>query len=130
MDAVYWLSGNRVETSALASGPWGRMQHGSAPAALIAHVANALPAAQPMRVARLTIDLMRPVPIAPLEINTEVVREGRKIRLLRIDLIAEGVLVVSGSVLQVRRAPTELPPEIRDEPVTLPGPEAGHVAKG
>ena len=130
MDAVYRLDGTRVETSALASGPWGPMQHGSAPASLIAHIADTMPAAQPMRVARLTIDMMRPVPIAPLEIKTDVIRDGRKIRLVRIDLFADSVLVVSGSVLQIRRAPTELPAEIKDEPVTLPGPEAGRIAQG
>jgi hypothetical protein len=128
MNSVYRLDGATAIASELSSGPWGRMQHGSAPASLIAHVAEALPAAQPMRVARLTIDLMRPVPIAPLTIKTEVVRDGRKIRLLRIDLLSEGTLVVSGSVLQTRRAPTELPPGIAEEPVTLPGPDAGRRA--
>src|SRR5262249_17406534 len=89
---VYRLDGATAIASDLSSGPWGRMQHGSAPAALIAHVAEAMPSALPMRVARLTIDLMRPVPIAPLTIKTEVLRDGRKIRLLRIDLLAEGTL--------------------------------------
>src|SRR5262249_8673974 len=41
----------------------------------------------------------------------------------------EGTLVVSGSVLQIRRAPTELPDGISDEPVALPGPEAGRRAR-
>src|SRR4029077_9762477 len=97
MTSVYRLDGATAIASELASGPWGRMQHGSAPASLIAHLAETMPAAQPMRVARLTIDLMRPVPITPLTIRTEVVRDGRKIRLLRIDLLDGNVLVVSGS---------------------------------
>jgi len=42
--------------------------------------------------------------------------------------LSEGTLVVSGSVLQIRRTATELPPGIADEPVTLPGPEAGRRA--
>lgn len=129
MTSVYRLDGATAIASELASGPWGRMQHGSAPASLIAHVAESMPSEQPMRTARLTIDLMRPVPIAPLSIKTEIVRDGRKIRLLRIDLLAEGTLVVSGGVLQIRRAPTELPEGIADEPVTLPGPEDGRRAK-
>src|SRR5690349_2965915 len=110
MDAVYRLEGTQAIASELASGPWGRMQHGSAPASLIAHIAETVPASQPMRVARLTIDLMRPVPLASLTIKTEVVRDGRKIRLLRIDLFDGDTRVVSGSALQIRRAPTELPP--------------------
>ena len=129
MTSVYRLDGATAIASELSSGPWGRMQHGSAPASLIAYIAENVPSEQPMRAARLTIDLMRPVPIAPLTIKTEIVRDGRKIRLLRIDLIAESMLVVSGSVLQIRRAPTELPEGITDEPVTLPGPESGRRAK-
>ena len=128
MTYVYRLDGATAIASELSSGPWGRMQHGSAPASLIAHIAERMPSEQPMRTARLTIDLMRPVPIAPLTIKTEIVRDGRKIRLLRIDLLAEDILVTSGSVLQIRRAPTELPQGIADEPVTLPGPEAGRRA--
>jgi acyl-coenzyme A thioesterase PaaI-like protein len=34
-----------------------------------------------MRVARVTVDLMRPVPLKPLTLETEVLREGRKIQL-------------------------------------------------
>jgi len=129
MNAVYRLEGSAAISSELSSGPWGRMQHGSAPASLIAHVAETMPASQPMRVARMTIDLMRPVPIVPLTIKTEIVRDGRKIRLLRIDLFDGDIRVVAGSALQIRRAPTDLPEGIADEPVTLPGPEAGRRAK-
>ncbi len=129
MSYVYRLDGATAIASELSSGPWGRMQHGSAPAALIAYIAESIPSKQPMRTARLTIDLMRPVPIAPLTVKTEIVRDGRKIRLLRIDLLAKGMLMVSGSVLQIRRASVELPPRLGDEPVTLPGPEAGHRAR-
>ena len=43
-----------------------------------------------MRVARLTVDLLRPVPVATLDIETEVVREGRKIQLLQVRLLHEG----------------------------------------
>ena len=39
-----------------------------------------------MRVARVTVDLMRPVPVAPLTIESEVLREGRKIQLCAVRL--------------------------------------------
>ena len=41
-----------------------------------------------MRIARVTVDLMRPVPVAPLTIETEVLREGRKIQLCGVRLLA------------------------------------------
>ena len=58
MDAIYRVEGNRVITSPNAAGPWDPgMQHGSAPASLVVWAAEAIPAAVPMRIARVTIDL-------------------------------------------------------------------------
>jgi acyl-coenzyme A thioesterase PaaI-like protein len=64
------------------------MQHGAAPAGLVAWVVDHIESGQPMQVARLTIDLLRPVPVAPLSIVTEVVREGRKIQTCAVRLMA------------------------------------------
>ncbi len=131
MDTVYRLEGSRVITGPMAGGPWDpKMQHGSAPSALIVAVVEAVPTAAPMRVARLTVDLMRPIPVAPLDIRTEVLREGRKIQLCNVDLISDGKLAVRGTVLRIRRESYELPDTVTSEPVTLPPPAAGHVAKG
>src|SRR3954449_978651 len=126
MNAIYRIDGNRAETSPNAAGPWDpRMQHGSAPAALVTWAAEAIPTAVPMQIVRLTIDLMRPVPVAPLTFETEVLREGRKIQLCAVRLLAEDVVVVRASVLKVRSQPQVLPPDIVDTPVELPGPDAG-----
>ncbi len=52
-DAVYRVGGNRVVTSSNAAGSWdARMQHGSAPAALVVWAAEAIPTPQPMQIAR------------------------------------------------------------------------------
>ena len=84
MDPIFRVDGQRVVTSPDAAGPWDpRMQHGSAPAALVVWAAEAIPTPVPMQIARVTIDLMRPVPVAPLTIETEILREGRKIQLSR-----------------------------------------------
>lgn len=80
MEAVFRVEGNRVFTSEHAGGPWDPgMQHGGAPSSLIVWAAERIPSPQPMQIVRITVDLMRPVPVAPLTIETEVVREGRKI---------------------------------------------------
>ena len=71
MDAIFRVEGTRVIPSPNAAGPWNpTMQHGSAPAALVAWAAESIPTPQPMHVARLTIDLMRPVPLTPLTLPT------------------------------------------------------------
>jgi hypothetical protein len=129
MDAIFRIEGERAITSPNAAGPWSPdMQHGSAPAGLVTWAAEAMPTPVPMQIARLTIDLMRPVPLAPLAIETEVLRQGRKIQLCEIRLKANDVLVVRATVLKIRvNAPNDLPAGIADAPIDLPGPEQSRV---
>jgi acyl-CoA thioesterase len=124
LDAIYRVEGDRVVTSPNAAGPWDAgMQHGSAPAALVAWAAEAIPTPGPMAIARVTIDLIRPVPLAPLTLHTEVLRQGRKIQLCAVRLMADGVVVVGASVLKTRTQALALPSEVEDLPVELPGPD-------
>ena len=124
MDAIYRVEGNRVITSPNAAGPWDPgMQHGSAPASLVVWAAEAIPAAVPMHIARVTIDLMRPVPVAPLTLQTEVLREGRKIQLCAVRLLSGPVVVVNATVLKIKTQTLSLPPEVADVAVEFPGPD-------
>ena len=128
MEAIFRVDGNDVVTSPYAAGPWDPgMQHGSPPASLVVWASERIPTAAPMRVARVTVDLMRPVPVAPLTIESDVVREGRKIQLCAVRLLAKGVTVVSATVLKIRVQADELPPEAVIEQVTLPGPAQSRV---
>jgi hypothetical protein len=122
MEPIFGVDGNNVVTSPDAAGPWDpRMQHGSAPAALVVWAAEKLPTPVPMQIARVTIDLMRPVPVAPLTILTEILREGRKIQLSAVRLLADGVVVVAATVLKIKTQALSLPPEVADLPIELPG---------
>jgi hypothetical protein len=77
-----------------------------------------------MHVARLTVDLMRPVPLTPLTIVTEVLRAGRKIQLCEVRLLSDGVTVVRATALKIRTGDAlPLPPETAEVAVTLPGPD-------
>lgn len=123
-EAVFRIDGDRAITGPNAAGPWSPdMQHGSAPTGLVTWVAEAMPTPHPMRIVRLTVDLMRPVPLTPLQIETEVLRQGRKIQLCEVRLKAEGVLVVRATVLKIRQeAQPDLPAGVEDAPIDLPGP--------
>src|ERR1700757_3718120 len=125
MEAVFRVDGDRVIVSPHAAGPWDpAMQHGSAPASLVVWAAEAIPTPVPMRIVRVTIDLMRPVPLKPLTLETEVLREGRKIQLCAVRLRADGVLTVSATVLRVKLTAETLPADVGGPDVTLPGPDA------
>jgi hypothetical protein len=130
MDAIFRVDGNDVVTSPFAAGPWDpSMQHGSPPAALAVWAAERISTPVPMRVARVTVDLMRPVPVAPLTIESEVLREGRKIQLCAVRLLAGGVVVVGATVLKIKVQASELPPEAVIEPVELPGPDQSRIER-
>lgn len=105
------------------------MQHGGAPASLIAWAVERMPMREPMRVVRMTFDLLRPIPVAPLEIKIDVQREGRKIQVCNVTLLHEGVACVRATVLKIRQAEVELPDHVIDEQVILPGPEQGRDSK-
>jgi hypothetical protein len=129
MNHLYRVEQDIALATELTAGPWDRgLQHGGAPAALISWAAEQIPTREPMQVVRITIDLLRPVPIAPLQFRTEVVREGRKIQLCAVTLLHENVIVVRATVLKVRRAEQRLPPTAIEEQIALPGPEAGQEA--
>lgn len=127
MNAVYRVDGSTAFTCDGAAGPWDPgLQHGGAPASLIAWAVERMQTREAMQVVRMTIDLLRPVPIAPLEIKTEVLREGRKIQVCLVTLLHENVAVARASVLKIRSADVPLPDMELEEKVTLPGPAHGH----
>jgi Acyl-CoA thioesterase C-terminal domain/Acyl-CoA thioesterase N-terminal domain len=127
MQAIYRVSGQQVHTSGSAAGPWHpNMQHGAAPAALVAWAAEHLPADEPMRLARLSLDLCRPVPVGALTIRAAILRAGRKIQVATIDLLANGVEVVRGTILRVRQSDGHVPEDLGRILLDLPPPEASY----
>jgi hypothetical protein len=118
--------GRRARFTAAACGPWSpRHCHGGAVSALIAHLADAVPAPAPMQLARLTLELHRPVPTDEVAVETAIVREGRKLQLLDIRLAAEGAEVARAAVLRLRKAEAAIPPETPQPAFGVAGPDAG-----
>src|SRR6266511_1101974 len=81
--AFYSRVGNdRFESTEHTRGPWDAYsQHAGPPAALLGRAVEAK-ARPDMRVARLTFDIARPVPIAVLDVTASIVREGRSTMLV------------------------------------------------
>jgi hypothetical protein len=109
-DAIFARDGAAFVASRYAAGPWHPdLQHGGAPSALVAWAAEQVPTDTPMRVARVTVELLRPVPVDRLTVETEVIRDGRKIQLVQVRLLHAGKEVTRGIVLRVRIADEPLP---------------------
>ena len=83
--------------------------HGGAVGALFARQIELVEAPNPMMVARLTIDLLRPVPARPLEVITEVVRPGKRIQLIQAVMRCEGVDVARAIALRTRSTGLDIP---------------------
>jgi hypothetical protein len=111
-----------VEAGPLARGPWSPDSlHGGPVAALLGGVAE--PLLEDLHPARVTVELLRPVPVGvPLRAAASVSRPGRKVRLVGSEIrTADGTLVASATVLGIRRADLEVP---HQEPVPAPpGPD-------
>lgn len=123
-EAAYVVEGEMARATASAAGPWHPgLQHGGAPASLVVWAAERVPAQAPMRVARMTVELLRPVPVAPLEMRVATLREGRKIQLVEIRLLHDGREVVRGTILKVRTEATALPRGAILPPLAAPPPE-------
>jgi acyl-CoA thioesterase len=88
-EPVFRTDGELFVPTAHARGPWDpRMQHGGAPAALIAREVER--AAPDMRVARLTIEFLGQVPLLPLDASAEVTRPGRRMQVVEASVSAAG----------------------------------------
>jgi hypothetical protein len=108
--AVYLVDGERLAPTTLAQGPWAAgFQHGGAPAALAARAIEAVPVDVPMQVCRLTVELLRPVPLSPLTVTADVVRPGRKVQLVEAVIRADDTPVVRAVALRVRTTDLPLP---------------------
>ncbi len=96
---------SRFVATPAAGGPWKSSHcHGGAPAALLAHIAEAQAANTSMSLARFTVDLLRPTPVgAPLDVSTRVVRNGRQARAIELELVADGQILVRATALLVRQ---------------------------
>jgi acyl-CoA thioesterase superfamily protein/acyl-Coa thioesterase superfamily protein len=109
-DAVFHPDGGRLVPTELARGPWSpHAQHGGPPAALLARAVESFEPGPAAHVARMTVELLRPVPLSPLEITTRMVRPGKKVQLVEASVHADGTEVVRATALRLREQPLELP---------------------
>jgi hypothetical protein len=110
-DAIFVRDGDLFVPTELARGPWSPdAQHGGAPAALLARLVERFEGGASMFVARLTIELLRPVPISPLAARVRFARPGRKVQLVEASLASGDVDVARCTGLRIRLTDIALPP--------------------
>jgi hypothetical protein len=95
-------------------GPWSDdAQHGGPPSALAARAIEAHEPDRRQRLARVSVDILRPVPVGKLSVKTRTVRSGRRVALVEAVMTAAGqeVLHARGWRLEWPEGPV---PQVRD----------------
>ena len=112
--------------SELTRGPWDPgSQHAGPPAAAIGRALERHPGAEGRQIARVTFEVLRPVPIAPLRVEVRTVRGGRSVELLEALLTdAEGKELVRASSWRLATAAVDLGGQASEE-AAPPGPGEG-----
>lgn len=134
-DAFFERDGDLYVPSELTRGPWDPgSQHAGPPTALMGREVERLEADAPRQVGRITFEILRPVPIAPLRVAASVVRPGRSVEMSEATLSDEdGEVLVRATAWRLRVEDVAIPPALTSEggrDVALPGASTlrpGHV---
>ncbi len=132
-DSFYELAGDLYVATELTRGPWDPgAQHAGPPAALIGREIERLgggriggEAGPPAQVGRITYEVLRSVPIAPLHVEARIVRPGRRVEMFEATLSDEGgdeLMRAQGWRLRTDSVEFELP---ESSTTRQPGPETG-----
>src|SRR5690349_17705140 len=124
--ALFERDGERVVPTELARGPWHpNALHGGAPSALFAWACERHDPGPASFMARLTVELMRPVPLAPLGLSVRTIRPGRKVQWIEAALHDDdGREVAHATALRVHRGEFDVAGSVSPEGDAPPPPEA------
>ena len=109
--SLYERRGEFVHASELTRGPWDpNAQHGGPPAAILMRAFESVEVSAQggadLQITRVTYELLRPVPLGDLRVETSVLRPGRRVQLLQGSIFSPaGVEVVRALALRVAPAP-------------------------
>jgi hypothetical protein len=123
---LFERDGERFVPTELARGPWDRgALHGGASSALLVTVLERHDPGPADFVARCTVELLRPVPLAPLRLTARTFRGGKKVQWLEGSLFAEDVEVARATVLRLRQATVDTSDAVGPVFAPPPAPEHG-----
>ena len=122
--SFYVPEGDGFAATPLTRGPWDPgSQHASPPAALLGRAVERHVARDDLQVARITFDLVRPVPIARVTVTTRTVWQGRSVWRVEASLAA-ATEVVRATALLLRTSDVQLPDGVGSQPPPT-APESG-----
>jgi hypothetical protein len=123
-DTFYIDDGDGLFTSTERTiGAWGPdAQHAGPPAALLGRAIEHCQPRPDMQVASVVFDILKPVPIAQLEVTARVVRPGKSVELVEATMAAAGTEVMRARAWRIRTGDRDL--SYNYDPGTPPPPLA------
>jgi hypothetical protein len=128
-EAYYLRRGNgRYEPTMAAESPWDpTAQHGGPPAALLAHVIDQT-VDGPLRIGRISVDMLGPIPLREAVVEVSVMKPGRQVRLTEARMIVDGRVAVTarawhiatGDHPPITAEEQTVPPAVPPRPATQP----------
>ena len=136
-DSFYEPDGERYVSTELTRGPWDPdAQHAGPPAALIGREVERLGGGRiggeggpPAQVGRITYEVLRSVPIAPLRVEARIVRPGKRVEMFEATLCdeaGEALMSAQGWRLRTEEVSFEPPEPAPERPA---GPESGEPGR-
>lgn len=117
------LGDGRFASTAATAGPWSPgFQHGGPVSALVGRAFERHDPVPGTRIARVTVEILSPVPVAALDVGVRTVRPGKRVGLLEGEIVHEGRTVVRATAWRILEAPSSLEPVAHAAPPPpLPG---------
>jgi hypothetical protein len=112
MSAFFSFEGGLYHPLQPATAPWTRRhQNGSAVGGLLTREIERAPSPGPMRLAKVTVELQKAIPLAPTETRSRIVRDGKRQQLVQAELLVEGEVFATALGLRtgLGPAPCETP---------------------
>jgi hypothetical protein len=134
--AFYVPAGDGFESTEHTRGPWDPgSQHAGPPAALIGRAVERLDglgdSVADRHVGRITFEILQPVPIAPLRVEAEVVRPGRRVDMAEATLLDDGgAPIVRARAWRLLRREVDLPDALASAAEGSPASWAGRPGGG
>lgn len=124
--------GGVFASTAATAGPWSAAtQHGGPPSALLGRALEECEPRDGFRLARVTLELPRPVPVGDLSASARMVRSGARTELLEGELVANERVVMRARAWRLPYSPNDTPVLEPAPPVfALPDTQPPHTMRG
>jgi hypothetical protein len=124
MQASFTPDGDRLVPSPTAASPWSdEMLNGHHMGGLVGWGVQRDSGDPEFQLSRMTVDMVRAVPMRPLLVQTRRTRDGRRLRAVDVSVTADDVEVLRGSAVLLRRSEHPDSEPWTPEPWDVPPPE-------